>query len=80
MNFRILIMSVAMAATAGTVWAKLPAAKVDPAQAEAKAKADAAQKQKDGDDLNKAQDRAVGNYRKNKGIKGSSAEMSAKKK
>ncbi|HZF19555.1 MAG TPA: hypothetical protein VE008_07600 [Burkholderiales bacterium] len=80
MNFRILIMSVAMAATAGTVWAKLPAAKVDPAQAEAKAKSDAAQKQKDADDLNKAQDRAVGNYRKNKGIKGSSAEMSAKKK
>lgn len=80
MNFRILIMSVAMAATAGTVWAKLPAAKVDPAQAEAKAKSDAAQKQKDADDLNKAQDRAVANYRKNKGIKGSSAEMSAKKK
>ena len=80
MNFRILIMSVAMAATAGTVWAKLPAAKVDPVQAEAKAKADAAQKQKDADDLNKAQDRAAGNYRKNKGIKGSSAEMSAKKK
>lgn len=80
MNFRILIMSVAMAATAGTVWAKLPAAKVDPAQAEAKAKTDAAQKQKEADDLNKAQDRAVANYRKNKGIKGSSAEMSAKKK
>jgi len=40
MNFRILLMSVAMAATAGVVWAKLPAAPADPAKAaEAKAKA-----------------------------------------
>jgi hypothetical protein len=69
MNFRIVIMSVAMAAAAGTVWAKLPPAKVDPAQAEAKAKAEGAQKQKDADELGKAQDRAVANYRKNKGIK-----------
>ena len=78
MNFRIVIMSVAMAATTGVVWAKLPPAKVDPAAAEAKAKADAAAKQKDADDLGKAQDRAVANYKKNKGIK-SPATTSGKK-
>jgi hypothetical protein len=78
MNVRILIMTVAMAATAGSVWAKLPPAKVDPAQAEAKAKSEAAQKQKDADELGKAQDRAVANYRKNKGIK-SPASASGKK-
>ena len=70
MNLRILIMSAAMTATAGAVWAKLPAAPVDPAKAaEAKAKADEAAK-KDADLLGKSQDRAVANYRKNKGIKG----------
>ena len=78
MNFRIAIMTVAMAATAGAVWAKLPPAKVDPAQAEAKAKSEAAQKQKDADELGKAQDKAVANYRKNKGIK-SPASASGKK-
>jgi hypothetical protein len=81
MNFRILIMSVAMAATAGTVWAKLPPLSDDAKAkaAEAKAKADEGAK-KDAEQLGKAQDRAVANYRKNKGIKGSPAEMSAKKK
>lgn len=70
MNLRILIMSAAMTATAGAVWAKLPAAPADPAKAaEAKAKADEAAK-KDADLLGKSQDRAVANYRKNKGIKG----------
>jgi len=70
MNFRILMISAAMAATAGTVWAKLPAAPADPAKAaEAKAKADEAAK-KDAEKLGKSQDRAVANYRKNKGIKG----------
>jgi len=78
MNIRILIMSIAMAATAGAVWAKLPAAPADPAKAEAKAKADAAAKQKDGESLGKAQDRAVANYRKNKGIK-APASMASKK-
>jgi len=78
MNFRILIMSVAMAATVGTVWAKLPPAPADPAKAEAKAKADAAAKQKDGEELGKAQDRAAANYRKNKGIK-APAPMAGKK-
>jgi hypothetical protein len=78
MNFRILIMTAAMAATAGTVWAKLPAAPADPAKAEAKAKADAAAKQKDADELGKAQERAVANYRKNKGIK-APAPMAGKK-
>jgi len=68
MNFRVLIISVAMAAAAGAVWAKLPAA--DPAKAaEAKKKADDAAK-KDADMLGKAQDRAAANYRKNKGIRG----------
>jgi len=70
MDFRILIMSVAMAASAGVVWAKLPAAPADPAKAaEAKAKADEAAK-KDADLLGKYQDKAVANYRKNKGIRG----------
>ena len=78
MNFRILIMTVAMAATAGAVWAKLPPAPADPAKAEAKAKADAAAKQKDADSLSKAQDRAAANYRKNKGIKAPAA-MAGKK-
>jgi hypothetical protein len=79
MNIRILIMSIAMAATAGAVWAKLPAApKADPAAAEAKAKAEAATKQKEAEQLGKAQDRAVANYRKNKGIK-APASMAGKK-
>jgi hypothetical protein len=78
MNVRILIMSIAMAVTAGAVWAKLPAPKADPAKAEAKAKADAAAKQKDAESLGKAQDRAVANYRKNKGIK-APASMAGKK-
>ena len=70
MNIRILIMSVAMATTAGGVWAKLPAAPVDAAKAaEAKKKADDAAK-KDTEMLGKAQDRAVANYRENKGIRG----------
>jgi len=78
MNFRILLMSVAMAATAGAVWAKLPAAPADPAKAaEAKAQADEAAK-KDADLLGKAQDRAVADYRKNKGIRGP-ASMAGKK-
>jgi len=58
--------------------AKLPAAPADPAKAEAKAKADAAATQKDGESLGKAQDRAVANYRKNKGIK-APASMAGKK-
>src|SRR5207247_6594 len=70
MDFRILMMSVAMAATAGPVWAKLPAAPADPVKAaEAKAKADEAAK-KDAVLLGKSQDKAVANYRKNKGIRG----------
>jgi hypothetical protein len=61
MNFRILIMSVAMAATAGTVWAKLPplSDEAKAKAAEAKAKADDAAK-KDAEQLGKAQDRAAG--------------------
>ena len=78
MNFRILMMSVAMAATAGAVWAKLPAAPVDPAKAaEAKAKADEAAK-KDAELLGKYQDRAAANYRKNKGIKGPAPKVGGK--
>jgi hypothetical protein len=79
MNIRILIMSVAMAATAGTVWAKLPPAS-DEAKAkaaEAKAKADDAAK-KDAEQLGKSQDKAAANYRKNKGIK-APASMAGKK-
>ena len=79
MNFRILIMSVAMAATAGTVWAKLPP--LDDAgkakAAEAKAKADDAAK-KDAVLLGKSQDKAAANYRKNKGVK-APASMAGKK-
>jgi hypothetical protein len=78
MNVRILIMTVVMAATAGAVWAKLPAAPADPAKAaEAKAKADDAAK-KDADLLGKYQDKAVTNYRKNKGIR-APASMAGKK-
>ena len=79
MNVRILIMSVAMAATAGTVWAKLPplSDEAKAKAAEAKAKADDAAK-KDAELLGKAQDRAAANYRKNKGIKAPAA-MAGKK-
>ena len=78
MNLRILIMTVAMAATAGAVWAKLPAAPADPAKAaEAKAKADDAAK-KDAELLGKYQDKAVTNFRKNKGIR-APASMAGKK-
>jgi len=79
MNVRILIMAVIMAAVAGAVWAKLPPAPaVDPAKAaEAKTKADEAAK-KDADLLGKYQDKAVANYRKNKGIRGP-APMAGKK-
>ena len=79
MNFRILIMSAAMALTAGAVWAKLPppSEEAKAKAAEAKAKADDAAK-KDAELLGKAQDRAAANYKKNKGGKSSSA-MSGKK-
>ena len=79
MNIRILIMSVAMAATAGTVWAKLPppSDEAKAKAAEAKAKADDAAK-KDADQLGKSQDKAAANYRKNKGIK-APASMAGKK-
>ena len=74
MNIRSLIMTVVMAATAGVVWAKLPPAPpADPAKAaEAKKAADDAAK-KEADLLGKYQDRAVANYRKNKGIKAPAA-------
>jgi len=78
MNVRILIMTVVMTATAGAVWAKLPAAPADPAKAaEAKAKADDAAK-KDAELLGKYQDKAVTNFRKNKGIR-APASMAGKK-
>ena len=78
MNVRILIMTVAMAATAGAVWAKLPAAPADPAKAaEAKAKADDAAK-KEADLLAKYQDKAVANYRKNKGLRGPAPKVGGK--
>lgn len=81
MNFRTFIMSVAMAIAAGTVWAKLPppSAEAKAKAAEAKAKADEAGK-KDAQGLAKAQDRAVANYRKNKGFKGTLAGVAKKKK
>jgi ElaB/YqjD/DUF883 family membrane-anchored ribosome-binding protein len=72
-------MSVAMAVTAGTVWAKLPppSDEAKAKAAEAKAKADDAAK-KDAEQLGKSQDKAVSNYRKNKGIK-APASMAGKK-
>lgn len=70
MNLRIVIMTVAMAVSAGTVWAKLPPAPpADPAKAAADAKKKADDGKKGAELLGKAQDRAVANYRKNKGIK-----------
>jgi hypothetical protein len=79
MNVRILIMSIAMAVTAGTVWAKLPppSDEAKAKAAEAKAKADDAAK-KDAEQLGKAQDKSAANYRKNKGIK-APASMAGKK-
>jgi hypothetical protein len=79
MNIRTLIMTLVMAVTTGAVWAKLPPAPAaDPAKAaEAKKAADDAAK-KDAEQLGKAQDRAVANYRKNKGIK-APAPMAGKK-
>jgi len=82
MNIRTVIMTVVMAATAGAVWAKLPPAPpADPAKAaDAKKLADDTAK-KDADLLGKSQDKAVTNYRKNKGIKGAPvpAKTAAKK-
>ena len=70
MNVRILIMTAAMAAAAGTVWAKLPPAPAaDPAKAATDAKKKADDAKKASDLLGKAQDRAAANYRKSKGIK-----------
>ncbi len=68
-----------MAATAGTVWAKLPplSDEAKAKAAEAKAKADDAAK-KDAEQLGKSQDKAAANYRKNKGIK-APASMAGKK-
>ena len=81
MDIRTVIMTVAMAATAGAVWAKLPPAPaVDPAKAaEAKKAADDTAK-KDADLLGKYQDKAVTNYRKNKGIKAPAPVKAAAKK
>ena len=74
MNVRILIMSAAMALTAGAVWAKLPppSEEAKAKAAEAKSKADEAAK-KDAQLLEKAQDRTVANYKKSKGGKASMA-------
>jgi len=70
MNIRIVIMTVAMTAAAGTAWAKLPPAPpADPTKAAADAKTKADGDKKAAELLGKAQDRAVANYRKNKGIK-----------
>ena len=66
------------------VQAKLPAAPaMSDADKAAKAAKDAATKAHDGEMLSKAQDRAVANYKKNKGIvepKASAATTSGKKK
>jgi hypothetical protein len=70
MNVRIVIVTVAMAVSAGTVWAKLPPAPpADPAKAAAEAKKKADAEKRDKEMLGKAQDRAVADYRKNKGMK-----------
>jgi len=70
MNIRIVIMTVAMAVAAGSVWAKLPPAPApDPAKAAEEAKKKADGDKKAAEDLGKAQDKAAANYRKNKGIK-----------
>jgi hypothetical protein len=71
MALRGILASFVFAAVAGAAWAKLPPAPpVDPDKAaETKKLADEAAK-KDADLLGKYQDKAAGNYRKNKGIKG----------
>ena len=70
MKMRIVLTACVLAAFAGASWAKLPPAPpADPAKAaEAKKAADDAAK-KEADLLGKYQDKAVANYRKNKGIK-----------
>jgi hypothetical protein len=74
MNIRILIMTAAMAATAGAVWAKLPPPTDDQKAkaAEAKAKADDAAK-KDAELLAKSQDKVAAAYKKSRGIKPTAA-------
>lgn len=74
MKMRIVLTACVLAAFAGGAWAKLPPAPpADPAKAaEAKKATDDAAK-KEADLLGKSQDRAVANYRKNKGIKGAPA-------
>jgi hypothetical protein len=78
MKTRIVLAACALMTFGGAAWAKLPPAPpADPAKAaEAKKTADAAAK-KGADELGKAQDRAVANYRKNKGIKGAPAPAKA---
>lgn len=74
MDIRTVIITVAMAATAGGVWAKLPPAPpADPAKAAADAKKKADGDKSAAEHLAKAQDKAAANYRKNKGIKGAPA-------
>ena len=70
MKMRSVLAGLVLTVIAGAAWAKLPAAPaVDPAKAaEAKKLADDTAK-KEADLLGKYQDRAVGNYNKNKGIK-----------
>jgi len=81
MDIRTVSITLARAATASAVWAKLPPAPpADPAKAaEAKKAADDAAK-KEAELLGKYQDRAVANYRKNKGIKAPAPAKAAAKK
>jgi len=68
MSIRITFIALVLATACCSAWAKLPAAPADPAKAAAdKQKADDAAK-KDADLLAKYQDKAVANYKKNKGI------------
>ena len=70
MNIRIVIMTLATAVAAGPVWVKLPPGPAaDPAKAAAEAKKKADGEKKEKEMLVKAEDRAVANYRKNKGAK-----------
>jgi len=71
MDVRILIMTVAMAAVTGAVWAKLPPAPpADPAKAGGGQEVGRRRGKKGRRPTRKGAGQAVANYRKNKGIRG----------
>jgi hypothetical protein len=76
---RILLVLAAGLLAGAVAHAKLPpAAPPTDAQKAAKAEKDAAEKAKDAKDLDKAQERAVANYKRNKGVSMAPSKSSSK--